>query len=198
MNALLGGYFCGWYLLLGVGYVTWLQMPGNATSWWTIAFGALAYVLLIPSLLFGMMEPVFGTLSARLQGVIEEATAAGTIKREWAFALGLLCSAVAMTTCLVGGWSVAMVPERLSTENLGETGVAVAMMAILVTGLAIIALCPWLGMRYLATWAVTPSRRRVVALDCLGGVAGLAKLPAYSRDRDDHCPAGLHVAARHR
>ena len=64
---LYGGYFCGWYVLLGVGFVRWLtQEPSHRESWWMIAFGAVAYFLLIPSMLFGLM-PVLEKLSARAE-----------------------------------------------------------------------------------------------------------------------------------
>jgi hypothetical protein len=47
---LYGGYFCGWYVLLGVGYVGWLTNPSHRESWWMVAFGAFAYFLVIPGL----------------------------------------------------------------------------------------------------------------------------------------------------
>ena len=51
VNWLYGGYFCGWYVLLGVGFVAWLtDGPGQDRLWRMMAFGAFAYFLVIPSL----------------------------------------------------------------------------------------------------------------------------------------------------
>jgi hypothetical protein len=68
---LYGGYLCGWYVLLGVGFVNWLTKDINRESWWMVAFGAVAYFLLIPSLLFGLM-PVLEKLSAQAESAIQE------------------------------------------------------------------------------------------------------------------------------
>jgi hypothetical protein len=149
VNWLYGGYFCGWYVLLGVGFVRWLtQDPSHRESWWMVAFGVVAYFLLIPSMLFGLM-PVLEKLSARAEPVIREGITRRAVSRGYAFAVGLVGSLVAMVTCFVGWLAAAMAPEALSTDNLGETGAGVVIVSMMMGTLAVIAACLWLGLRLL-------------------------------------------------
>jgi len=144
VKSLYGGYLCGWYLLLGVGFVYWLTDPGHRESWWMIAFGSFAYFLVIPCLLFQLV-PVFAKLSVRAESAIEEGIARGALSRGYAFAVGLVGSLVAMVTCAVGYGVAAMESEEVSLGQLDDTGLAVAFFSLLTTALAIIAACPWLG-----------------------------------------------------
>jgi len=146
---LYGGYFCGWYILLGVGFVRWLTMdPSHRESWWMVAFGAVAYFLLIPSMLFGLM-PVLEKLSDRAESVIREGFTRRAVSRGYAFAVGLVGSLVAMVTCFVGWVAASMSPDALSEDKLGETGLAVVIVSMMMGTLAVITACLWLGLRLL-------------------------------------------------
>jgi hypothetical protein len=146
---LYGGYFCGWYLLLGLGYARWLtENPDNRASWAIVAFGAGAYFLLIPSLLLGGI-PALEQLSVRSAAAIREGFARRAVGRRHAFAVGLVGSLVAMATCAVGWGAAALSDDWLSTEKLGEDGVAVVIVGMMMGTVAVIAVCPWLGQRLL-------------------------------------------------
>src|SRR5206468_1374869 len=83
------------------GFVRWLTKdPSHRESWGMVAFGAAAYFLLIPSLLFGLM-PVLEKLSARTESAIREGFTRRAVSRGYAFAVGLVGSLVAMVTSLV-------------------------------------------------------------------------------------------------
>jgi hypothetical protein len=144
VNALYGGYLCGWYLLLGAGFVYWLTDPGHRESWWMIAFGFFAYFLVIPCLLFQLV-PVFGKLSVRAEPAIEEGIARGALSRRYAFAVGLVGSLVAMVMCAVGYGVAAMESPEVPLGQHDDTGLAVTFFSLLMGVLAIIAACPWLG-----------------------------------------------------
>src|SRR6266478_5045658 len=140
---LYGGYFCGWYILLGVGYVRWLATePSHRESWGMVAFGAVAYFLLIPSLLFGLM-PVLEKLSSRAESAIREGFTRRAVSRGYAFVVGLVGSLVAMVTCFVGWVAASMSPDALAADNLGETGQAVVIVSMMMGTLAVIAACLW-------------------------------------------------------
>src|SRR4051794_28174264 len=125
-----------------------MNEPSHRESWWMIAFGAVAYFLLIPSMLFGLM-PVLEKLSARAEPAIREGITRRAVSRGYAFAVGLVCSLVAMVTCLVGWVAASMAPEALSTDNLGETGVTVVIVSMMMGTVAVIAACLWVGIRLL-------------------------------------------------
>jgi hypothetical protein len=144
VKSLYGGYFCGWYLLLGVGFVYWVTDPRHRESWGMIAFGSFAYFLVIPCLLFQLV-PVFGKLSVRAESTIEEGIARGALSRGYAFAVGLAASLVAMVTCAVGYGVAAMELEEVPLGQVDDTGLAVTFFSLLIGALAIIAACPWLG-----------------------------------------------------
>jgi hypothetical protein len=113
-----------------------------------VAFGAFAYFLVIPALLFQMF-PVFEKFSRGADSTINEGFARGVLSRGYAFVVGLVGSLVAMVTCAVG-WAVASLESAvLSQERLGETGIAVAMVSILMGVVTVIAACPWLGQQLL-------------------------------------------------
>jgi hypothetical protein len=142
---LYGGYFCGWYVLLGVGFVAWLtDVPGNDGSWGMIAFGAIAYFLVLPSLLF-LLTPVFAKLSPGVDAAVKEGFARGAFGRGHAFVVGLVSSLVAMVTCAVGYGVACLEFPDVSVDQLDETWLAVAFFAMLLGVLAVIAACPWLG-----------------------------------------------------
>jgi hypothetical protein len=148
MGWFLGGYFCVWYVLFGVGYVGWLTTHPERLSVWMVLFGLFAYILLIPSLLFGLMEPVFDKLAAKSAAALEEAVERGVIGRGYAFAIGAVCSVAAMVNVVVAWWA-AETSGGFSVETLGENGLAVAMVTLMMGTLAIIAGVPWFGMQLL-------------------------------------------------
>jgi hypothetical protein len=144
VNWLYYGYFFGWYALLGLGFAAWLDDPANRASWGMVAFGTFAYFVVIPGLLFRLL-PVFSKLSAGADSVVQEGLARGSLSRGYAFAVGLESSLMAIVTCAVAYGVAAMETDVLQPDRLGETGLAVAMVSILVGILAVIAACPWLG-----------------------------------------------------
>jgi hypothetical protein len=145
---LYGGYFCGWYVLLGLGFVRWLATDSShRESWGMVLFGAFAYFLLIPSLLFGLM-PALEKVFDRSEATIRDGLARRAVSRGYAFAVGLTGSLVAMVTCLVGWWAAGM-SDSLSADRLGENGVAVVIVSMALGTLAVIAACLWLGLRLL-------------------------------------------------
>jgi hypothetical protein len=142
---LYGGYFCGWYVLLGVGFVAWLtDGSGNGGSWGMIAFGAVAYFLVIPGLLFSL-TPVVAKLSSRVDVTVKEGLARGAVSRGYAFAVGLVGSLVAMVTCAVGYGVACMEFPDVPADQLDDTWLDVAFVSMLMGVLAVIAVCPWLG-----------------------------------------------------
>jgi hypothetical protein len=144
VNWLYGGYFCGWYVLFGAGYAFWLTDPRNSESWAMVAFGAFAYSLVIPGLSFSM-TPVFAKLSDRVNPAVKEGFARGVFSRSYAFAVGLVFSLAAIVTCAVG-WGVASLEsDLLQPDRLGETGLDIAMISILMGVVTVIGACPWLG-----------------------------------------------------
>jgi hypothetical protein len=124
-----------------------------------VAFGAVAYFLLIPSLLFGLM-PVLEKLSAQAESAIREGFTRRAVSRGYAFAVGLVGSLVAMVTCLVGWVAASMAHDALSADNLGETGLAVVVVSMMMGTLAVIAACPWLALRHLLMKCREPCARR--------------------------------------
>src|SRR5687768_8818749 len=85
-----GGYFGGWYVLFGVGLFRWLTgHPEHTASWWMVAFGVIAYTLLIPSLLFGLMEPVLGRTSVTSAAPLQDGLERRAVGRAYVFAVGL-------------------------------------------------------------------------------------------------------------
>jgi hypothetical protein len=155
------GYFGAWYVLFGVGFVRWAtEQPEHTQSWWMFAFGIFAYVLFIPSMMFGLMEPVLGRITATSADVLRDGLQRGAIGRAYAFALGLICSLAAMASCFIA-WMTASMSDVFSVEALGENGLAFAMVTLMMSTLAIVAVFPWLGLRYLlmkCRLAETPRR----------------------------------------
>jgi hypothetical protein len=144
VNWLYGGYCCGWYVLLGVGFVAWLTDPRNREPWGMVAFGAFAYFLVIPGLLFCFM-PVVEKLSPKVDAAVQEGFARGAFSRRYAFAVGLGGSLVAIVTCAVGYGVACLEFPDVSAEQLDDTWLGVAFFSTLMGVLAVIAACPWLG-----------------------------------------------------
>jgi hypothetical protein len=142
---LYAGYFCGWYMFLGLGLVAWfMDDPRKLQSWEMVAFGIFAYFLVIPSLLFQLI-PIFAKWSPGVDSAVKEGFARGAFSRGYAFVVGLVGSVVALVTCALG-WGVASLEsEPISVEQLDENGVAVTVVSMLMGVLAVIAACPWLG-----------------------------------------------------
>jgi hypothetical protein len=109
-----------------------------------IAFGALAYFLVIPGLLIQLV-PIFAKLSARVEPTIEEEIARGVLSRRYAFAVGLVASLVAIVTCAVGYGVAALESDAVATEQFDETALAVAFFSLLMAVLVGIAAGPWVG-----------------------------------------------------
>jgi hypothetical protein len=142
---LYAGYFCGWYAFLGLGLVAWfMDDPRNLQSWQMVAFGIFAYFLVIPGLLFQLI-PIFAKWSTGVDSAVKGGLARGAFSRSYAFVVGLVGSVVALVTCALG-WGVASLEtEAISVERLGENGLAVTFVSMLVGVLAVIGACPWLG-----------------------------------------------------
>jgi hypothetical protein len=149
MGWLLGGYFGGWYILFGVGYVYWLSEPSHRETWGMVAFGAFGYFVCIPGLLFGLMH-LLGKLTERSEASIAAGLERRAVSRGYVFAVGFGGSLVAMATCTLG-YMVAALSQDTLTETLGEIGLAVLIMALLMGPCAIVTGCLWLGMRHLLT-----------------------------------------------
>ncbi len=149
MNWLYAGYFGGWYILFGLGFIHWVLVEPDDRSSWMIAFGVFAYFLLIPSLMLGMVGPVFEKLATRSQAEIDDAIKRSTLTSGYAFATGFVLSLMAMITSFIA-WSVAsMEADFFTPENLGENWLAFAMVSLLMGIILVIALFPWLGVRHL-------------------------------------------------
>jgi hypothetical protein len=144
----LGGYFGAWYVLFGIGFVSWLTGNPERLSVGMVLFGLFAYTLLIPGLLFSFMEPVIGKLSEKSAAALQDAVERGAIGRGYAFGMGLLCSVAAMVNCAVAWWA-ASTSRGFTVETLGENGLAAAMVTLMMGTLAIIAAAPWLGLQFL-------------------------------------------------
>ena len=144
MKSLYFGYFCGWYVLFGVGFVYWLTDPRNRESWGMIAFGTVAYFLVIPGLLMQLL-PIVAKLSARMASAIEDGIARGALSRRYAFAVGLACSLAMMATCVVGYGVAALESEGAPIGQQDDTGLAVAFFSMLASILAVFAAGPWIG-----------------------------------------------------
>jgi hypothetical protein len=143
---LYGGYFGGWYVLLGLGFARWLATDSShRESWGMVVFGAFAYFLLIPSLLFGLI-PVLEKVFARSDATIRDGLVRRAISRGYAFAVGLAGSLVAMVTCFVVWSAASMSSDTLSVDQLGENGLAVVMVSMGMGTLVVIAACLWLGL----------------------------------------------------
>ena len=147
MGWFLAGYFGGWYLLFAAGFIHWLTTNPEQLSVGTVLFGVFAYSVLIPGLLFGLMEPVLANFAAKSSAALSAAIQRRTIGRIHASLIGLLCSLGAMVNCIVAWWA-ASTSGALSIEALGENGLAVAMMALMMGTLGIIAACPWVGLQF--------------------------------------------------
>jgi hypothetical protein len=149
MNWLYAGYFGGWYILFGLGFIRWVLGEPDDRSWWVIAFGVFAYFLLIPSLVLGMVGPIFEKIATRSQVEIDDAIKRRTLTSGYAFATGFVLSLMAIITSFIA-WSVAsMESDFFTPENLGENGLAVAMVSLMMGIIIVIALFPWLGVRHL-------------------------------------------------
>jgi hypothetical protein len=142
---LYAGYFCGWYAFLGLGLVAWfMDDPSNLHSWQMVAFGIFAYFLVIPGLLFQLI-PIFAKWSPGVDATVNDGLSRGAFVRGYAFAVGLVGSIVALVTCALG-WGVASLESQaISVEQLGENGLAVTMVSMLMGVVAVIGACPWLG-----------------------------------------------------
>jgi hypothetical protein len=158
MNFLYGGYFGGWYVLFGLGFLRWVLEDSEHQSWWTIAFGLFAYLLLIPSLVLGMVGPIFEKIAKRSEAEIQAAFERRTLTRGYAFGTGFVLSLMAMITSFVAWLAAWMESNFFSTENLGENGLAVAMVSLMMGTVIVIALFPWLGVQHL----LNRSRRHVL------------------------------------
>ena len=149
MNWLYAGYFGGWYILFGLGFIRWVLAEPDDRSWWMIAFGVFAYFLLIPSLVLGMVGPIFEKLATRSQAEIDDAIKRRTLTSGYAFATGFVLSLMAIITSFIA-WSVASMESAFFTpENLGENWLAFAMVSLMMSIIIGIALFPWLGVRHL-------------------------------------------------
>ncbi len=149
MNWLYAGYFGGWYILFGLGFIRWVLAEPDDRSWWMIAFGVFAYFLLIPSLVLGMVGPIFEKIATRSQAEIDDAFKRRTLASGYVFATGFVLSLMAMITSFIA-WSVAsMESDFFTPEHLGENGLAVAMVSLMMGIIIVIALFPWLGVRHL-------------------------------------------------
>jgi hypothetical protein len=109
-----------------------------------VAFGAFAYFLVIPGLLF-LLTPVFANLSPGVDAAVKDGFARRAVSRGYAFAVGLVGSLVAMVTCAVGYGVACMEFPDVSVDQLDETWLTVAFVAMLLGVLAVIAGCPWFG-----------------------------------------------------
>jgi hypothetical protein len=113
-----------------------------------VAFGAFAYFLLIPGLLFGL-TPVVAKLSPKADAAVQEGFARGAFSRRYAFAVGLGASLVAIVTIAVGYGVACMEFPDVPTDQLDDTWLGVAFVSMLMGVLGVIAVCPWLGQRLL-------------------------------------------------
>jgi hypothetical protein len=156
MNFLYGGYFGGWYVLFGIGFIRWVLVEPDDRSWWMIAFGAFAYFLLIPSLVLGMVGPIFEKIATRSEAEMQTAFDRRTLTRGYAFGTGFVLSLMAMVTSFIAWAAASMEPDFFSLENLGENGLAVVMVSLMMGIIIVIALFPWLGVRHL----LSKSRRQ--------------------------------------
>jgi hypothetical protein len=149
MSWLYGGYFGGWYVLFGLGFLRWVLEDANRQSWWMIAFGLFAYLLLIPSLVLGMVGPIFEKIAARSDAEIQAAFEQRKLTRGYAFGAGFVLSLMAMITSFIAWFAASMESDFFTPENLGENGLAVAMVSLMMGTIIVIGLFPWLGVRHL-------------------------------------------------
>jgi hypothetical protein len=163
MDWLYGGYVSGWYCVFGLGLAHWLRYEiAQDASWGQLAFGVFGYFVVIPTLAFALMKPVVNAGSVAAIGNGFERRA---FSRTFAFVVGLFGSVVAVITCtIIYLWAAS---ADISTEALGETGVDVVMLSILMLVLSVIAVCPWLGTRVLLARCQPPgsvARSRVLSV----------------------------------
>jgi MFS family permease len=173
MGWLYGGYVTGWYCVFGLGLAHWLSYEiAHDASWGQLAFGVFGYFLVIPALAFGLMKPVVNAIPAASVAAVRNGFERRALSRTFAFAVGLFGSVVAVITCTVI-YLLAGVAD-ISTEALGETGVGVAIVSIMMLVLAVIAVCPWLGTRVLLARCQAPgsvARSRVLLVLAAATVA---------------------------
>jgi len=150
VNWLHAGYIYGWYVLFGLGFVRWLwEQPTLAQPWWVYALVTLTYFVLIPGAMFGLMGPMLQNISAKDEAEVQEGYRRHRLSRGFAFSAGVVASLVAMTTCAVAWLAASMESAFFSTKNLGENGVAAAIISLMMGIVAVVAVCPWLGARLL-------------------------------------------------
>jgi hypothetical protein len=193
MGWMYGGYVAGWYCVFGLGFAYWLSYEiAHEAPWGQLAFGAFGYFVVIPTLAFGLMKPVVNAIPTASVAAVRNAFERRAVSRTFAFAVGLFGSVVAVITCTVI-YLLAGVAD-ISTEALGETGVAVAIVAILMLVLTVIAVCPWLGARDLLARYQAPgsvARSRVLSVLAAATLvwAGLAGWLGYRLVNATRCTA---------
>jgi hypothetical protein len=193
MGWLYGGYVTGWYCMFGLGFAYWLSYEiAHEAPWGQLAFGAFGYFVVIPTLAFGLMKPVVNAIPAASVAAVRNGFERRAFSRTFAFGVGLFGSVVAVVTCTVI-YLLAGVAD-ISTEALGENGVAVAIVSIMMLVLTVIAVCPWLGTRVLLARCQAPgsvARSRVLSVLAAATIvwAGLAGWLGYRLVNGTRCTA---------